>query len=169
MLRGVGYESNDASVITNVSSDHMDLQGIHTLPELAEVKSVITRITRPEGSVVLNADDELVAAIARRVRAPVALFSIGRGPAPRSGATSRAAAAAYVVERRLARGGGRRPGEPIVAGRRGARDARRPGPSQRRQRPGRRRRRAGPGRHASSRSRDGLRDFRPDGRAAPGG
>ena len=39
VLRGVGYESNDASVLTNVSSDHLDLQGIHTLPELAEVKA----------------------------------------------------------------------------------------------------------------------------------
>ena len=34
LLRGVGYESNEASVLTNVSSDHLDLQGIHTLPEL---------------------------------------------------------------------------------------------------------------------------------------
>ena len=34
LLKGVGYESNDASVLTNVSSDHLDLQGIHTLPEL---------------------------------------------------------------------------------------------------------------------------------------
>ena len=41
LLRGMGYESNEASVITNVSSDHLDLQGIHTLPELAEVKSVV--------------------------------------------------------------------------------------------------------------------------------
>ena len=75
MLRGVGYESNDASVLTNVSSDHMDLHGIHTLPELAEVKSVICRITRPDGVVVLNADDDLVAAVAQRVTAPVWLFS----------------------------------------------------------------------------------------------
>ena len=61
VLRGVGYESNDASVLTNVSSDHLDLQGIHTLPELAEVKATICRITRPDGWVVLNADDPLVA------------------------------------------------------------------------------------------------------------
>jgi cyanophycin synthetase len=80
VLRGVGYESNDASVLTNVSSDHLDLQGIHTLPELAEVKSTICRITRPEGWVVLNADDALVAAVARRVRANVALFTL-RGDA----------------------------------------------------------------------------------------
>jgi cyanophycin synthetase len=76
VLRGIGYESNDASVLTNVTSDHLDLQGIHTLPELAEVKSTICRITRADGWVVLNADDPLVAAVARRVRARVALFTL---------------------------------------------------------------------------------------------
>ena len=76
VLRGIGYESNDASVLTNVSSDHLDLQGIHTLPELAEVKSTVCRITRAEGWVVLNADDPLVAAVARRVKAKVALFTL---------------------------------------------------------------------------------------------
>ena len=76
VLRGVGYESNDASVLTNVSSDHLDLQGIHTLPELAEVKATICRITRPDGWVVLNADDPLVAAVARRVNAQIALFTL---------------------------------------------------------------------------------------------
>jgi cyanophycin synthetase len=76
LLRGVGYESNDASVLTNVSSDHLDLQGIHTLPELAEVKATICRITKPDGWVVLNADDPLVAAVGRRVGANVALFSL---------------------------------------------------------------------------------------------
>ena len=76
LLRGIGYESNDASVLTNISADHLDLQGIHTLPELAEVKSVICRITKPSGTVVLNADDPLVAGVARRVSANVAYFSL---------------------------------------------------------------------------------------------
>ena len=93
VLRGMGYESNDASVLTNVSSDHLDLQGIHTLPELAEVKSTICRVTKQPGWVVLNGDDPHVAAIARRVRAHVAFFSIS------SGAPS--------VVRRHVRGGGR--------------------------------------------------------------
>lgn len=93
LLRGVGYESNDASVLTNISSDHMDLQGLHTLPELAEVKATIARITRPGGVVILNAEDELVAAVAREVRARVCFFALGpalgaalepgRGPAAR--------------------------------------------------------------------------------------
>jgi cyanophycin synthetase len=82
VLRGMGYESNDASVLTNVSSDHLDLQGIHTLPELAEVKSTVCRITKPDGWVVLNGDDAHVAAVRRRVRARVALFSLVDGGSP---------------------------------------------------------------------------------------
>jgi cyanophycin synthetase len=76
VLKGVGYESNNASVLTNVSSDHLDLQGIHTLPELAEVKATICRITRSDGWVILNGDDPFVAVVSRRVRAQVAYFSI---------------------------------------------------------------------------------------------
>ena len=78
VLRGVGYESNEASVLTNVSSDHLDLQGLHTLPELAEVKATICRITRPNGWVVLNGDDKFVAAVGRTVAANVAYFSVAR-------------------------------------------------------------------------------------------
>ncbi|MGH2406633.1 MAG: Mur ligase family protein [Candidatus Limnocylindrales bacterium] len=92
LLKGVGYESNDASVLTNVTADHLDLQGIHTLPELAEVKATIARITRPDGAVVLNAADPLLVGLARRFRAPVTYFSLG-------GMRDR------VVRRHLARGG----------------------------------------------------------------
>ncbi|MGZ9275766.1 MAG: Mur ligase family protein [Candidatus Limnocylindrales bacterium] len=76
VLRGMGYESNEVGILTNISSDHLDLQGIHTLPELAEVKATVCRVTKPDGWVVLNGDDALVAAVARRVRARVAYFSL---------------------------------------------------------------------------------------------
>jgi cyanophycin synthetase len=76
VLRGMGYESNEASVFTNVSSDHLDLGGVHTLPELAELKGTVCRVTKPDGWVVLNADDPLVAAMARRVHARVSYFSM---------------------------------------------------------------------------------------------
>ena len=82
VMRGMGYESNEASVFTNVSSDHLDLQGIHTLPELAEVKGTVCRVTKPDGWVVLNADDRFVAALARRVRGRVALFSMDPDGSP---------------------------------------------------------------------------------------
>lgn len=81
LLRGLGYQSNDASVLTNISADHLDLQGVHTLPELAEVKSVICRVTRASGAVALNADDPLVAATARWIKAPVFLYTAGPGNA----------------------------------------------------------------------------------------
>jgi cyanophycin synthetase len=97
LLRGVGYESNEASVLTNVTSDHLDLQGIHTLPELVEVKSTIARITKPSGWVVLNADDRYVAGIARRVRARVAFFSMLGDRSPRIRRHLRGGGRAYVV------------------------------------------------------------------------
>jgi cyanophycin synthetase len=92
LLRGLGYESNDASILTNVSPDHLDTLGIHTLPELAEVKATVCRITRADGWAVLNADDRWVAAVAGRVRARVALFSLRGDGAP-------------AIRRHLARGG----------------------------------------------------------------
>ena len=91
VLRGMGYESNEASVFTNVSSDHLDLQGIHTLPELAEVKSTVCRVTKPDGWTILNADDPLVAS--RRAPGPlprrVLLAGPGRVAAHRAPSTGR--------------------------------------------------------------------------------
>ncbi|HYO44302.1 MAG TPA: Mur ligase family protein, partial [Candidatus Limnocylindrales bacterium] len=98
VLRGMGYESNEASVFTNVSADHLDLQGIHTLPELAEVKATVCRITRADGLVVLNADDPLVAAVARRVHARVAYFSMEPETAPVLARHRRAGGLAWVLD-----------------------------------------------------------------------
>ena len=60
LLRGMACQSNDVSVMTNISGDHLGLHGIHTVEGLAEVKRVVLRTTRPSGWVVLNADDALV-------------------------------------------------------------------------------------------------------------
>jgi cyanophycin synthetase len=112
LLRGMGYESNEASVITNVSSDHMDLQGIHTLPELAEVKSVVARITKPDGWVTLNADDKHVAAIASKVRGHVAFFTLEGDRSTRVRRHLRGGGRAYLVRDRWigeAEGGAWRP------------------------------------------------------------
>ncbi|MBL8129016.1 MAG: hypothetical protein JNM64_15360 [Chloroflexia bacterium] len=60
LLRGMACESNDVSVMTNVTGDHLGLHGIHTVAALAAVKSVVLHTTRPSGWTVLNADDPLV-------------------------------------------------------------------------------------------------------------
>ncbi|HEX2032065.1 MAG TPA: Mur ligase family protein [Actinomycetota bacterium] len=76
LLKGIGTAHNDVAVVTNVSADHLDLQGIRTLDQLAEVKATITRITRPEGWAVLNADDPRVLAMRRVATGRPFLFSM---------------------------------------------------------------------------------------------
>jgi cyanophycin synthetase len=76
LLRGIGYASNDISVVTNVSADHLGLQGIDTVDELADVKSTIVRITKRDGWAVLNADDPRAWAMRRATRAKVYAFSL---------------------------------------------------------------------------------------------
>jgi cyanophycin synthetase len=75
LLRGVGTAVNDVSVVTNISADHLGLLGVHTLDQLAEVKSVIVRITKPSGWTVLNADDPLVRAMRSVSRAKPWFYS----------------------------------------------------------------------------------------------
>ncbi len=90
LLRGIGVLHNDVSVVTNVSADHLDLQGISTVDQLAEVKATVTRITRPDGWVVLNADDPRVLAMRRTASAQLWLFSLDpHHPALREALASR--------------------------------------------------------------------------------
>ena len=71
LLRGLAYESNDISVFTNVSPDHLGAYGIETEDGLTAVKSVVVRVTRPSGYAVLNADDARVRGVAGGLHAPV--------------------------------------------------------------------------------------------------
>ena len=63
LLKGIGLTRNDVSVVTNVTADHLGLQGIDTVDQLAEVKAVVPQITRKDGWAVLNADDPRVFAM----------------------------------------------------------------------------------------------------------
>jgi cyanophycin synthetase len=76
LLRGIGTTHNDVAVVTNVSVDHIGLHGINTLDQLAEVKATITRITRPGGWDVLNADDPRVLDMRRQATGRLFLFSL---------------------------------------------------------------------------------------------
>jgi len=75
LLKGIGLTRNDVSVVTNVSADHLGLQGIDTLDQLAEVKAVVPRITRRRGWAVLNGDDPRVFAMRSVIRAHPWVFS----------------------------------------------------------------------------------------------
>jgi len=75
LRRGVGVAYNDVSVVTNISADHLGLGGIDTLDQLAEVKAVITKITKPDGWCVLNADDPRTFAMRLGTKARIWVFT----------------------------------------------------------------------------------------------
>ena len=76
LLRGMGVAVNDVSVVTNVTADHLGLQGIDTLDQLAEVKAIVTTVTKPDGWVVLNGEDPRVWAMHGRIHARPWAFSL---------------------------------------------------------------------------------------------
>ncbi|MEP6817733.1 MAG: Mur ligase family protein [Marmoricola sp.] len=75
LLKGIGLASNDVSVVTNVTADHLGLHGIDTVDQLAEVKGVVARITRKTGWAVLNADDPRVLAMRAITKAQHWIFT----------------------------------------------------------------------------------------------
>jgi cyanophycin synthetase len=76
LLKGLGVTSNDVSVVTNVSADHLGLQGIDTVDQLAEVKAIITKATRPGGWVVLNGEDPRVWAMRNGIKGKPWVFTL---------------------------------------------------------------------------------------------
>ncbi len=77
MLRsGLGFHNCDIAVVTNVAADHLGMRDIYTVEDMAAVKGVLPRTVRKNGWAVLNADDDLVYAMARTVDCRVALFSM---------------------------------------------------------------------------------------------
>jgi len=63
---GLGYDHADVAVLTNITADHFGADGIDTLDDLADIKAFVAEEIRPGGSLVLNADDALVAGLANR-------------------------------------------------------------------------------------------------------
>jgi cyanophycin synthetase len=62
LKRGLAYDHCDVSVVLNVSADHLGLDGVDTVEELARVKAVVAQ--RASRAVVLNAEDDHCVAMA---------------------------------------------------------------------------------------------------------
>jgi len=73
---GLGFPAGDVGIVLNVAADHLGIDGIDTVEDLAYVKSVVAETVMPDGYAVLNADDPLVVAMAKRVKAQIAYFSM---------------------------------------------------------------------------------------------
>ncbi|MCS7031763.1 MAG: cyanophycin synthetase [Gloeomargarita sp. SKYG116] len=73
---GLAFARCQVGVVLNVADDHLGSYDIDTLEQMAMVKSVVAEVVQPEGLAVLNAEDELVAAMAQRVKSRVAYFAL---------------------------------------------------------------------------------------------
>jgi cyanophycin synthetase len=73
---GLAFEHCDVAIVTNVAADHIGLGGIHTVEQMAKVKSVVPETVYPHGFAILNADDDLVYHMKENLECKVALFSM---------------------------------------------------------------------------------------------
>lgn len=73
---GLGFANCDVAIVTNVAADHLGLKDIHTVEDLARVKSVVVESVKRTGHAILNADDDLVYGMRTDLECNVALFSM---------------------------------------------------------------------------------------------
>ena len=79
LREGLGFDVCDVAVITNIGlGDHLGLNFITTVDELAVVKRVIVENVAPKGTAVLNAADPVVAAMAHHCHGAIIFFALDR-------------------------------------------------------------------------------------------
>ena len=75
LRRGLAVDRARVALVTNVAEDHLGEFGIDSVEQLARVKLLVTQVIPPDGWVVLNADDPLLVAGARKIAAPIVWYS----------------------------------------------------------------------------------------------
>ena len=76
LREGLAFDRCDVAVVTNVGSgDHLGLNYITTVDELAVLKRVIVQNVSPKGTAVLNAVDPNVASMANKCKGSVIFFA----------------------------------------------------------------------------------------------
>lgn len=73
--RGLAYDLADVAVITNITEDHLAIDGINTMEELAKVKALVGEAVKENGHIVINADDFYSVSIMDRFKSSMVLFS----------------------------------------------------------------------------------------------
>ena len=73
--KGLAYENADIAIITNITEDHIGVDSINSIEDLAFVKSLVGEAVKEEGFVVINADDNISKTILNRIKAKKIFFS----------------------------------------------------------------------------------------------
>lgn len=74
---GTGYSNCQVGVVTNVHEDHMGLDGIETIAQMAAVKALVAERVSKKGALVINADNDWTCRMAQKSRAPAIYFTTG--------------------------------------------------------------------------------------------
>lgn len=75
LREGLGFDACDVGAVLNVTADHLGMKDIHSVEDLARVKSVVTESVKCSGYSILNADDPLTVKLARHARGEIVWFS----------------------------------------------------------------------------------------------
>ena len=73
---GLGFDQCDLALLTNVQGDHLGISDIDTVEELNQVKAVIIKALKKDGTAILNADNENTIAIGEKTENKIAWFSL---------------------------------------------------------------------------------------------
>lgn len=73
---GLAYDLADVAVITNITEDHIGIDGIEDMKELSKVKALVGEAVKKDGYVVINADDEWSIKILDRIKNEKIFFSM---------------------------------------------------------------------------------------------
>lgn len=79
LREGLGFDQCNVGCVLNISADHLGLEGIDTVEDLAAVKSVVVKSVEQDGASVLNADDPLVAKMGSVAEGEIIYFSMRSG------------------------------------------------------------------------------------------
>ncbi len=74
--RGLGFDRCRIGIFLNVDEDHIGVDGVEDVEELALVKSTVIEVVSDRGTAVLNADDPIVVGLADRAGGKVVFFSM---------------------------------------------------------------------------------------------
>lgn len=75
LRRGLGYDNANIGVVTNISEDHIGIDGVETIEDLINVKSLVVEAVNKDGYAVLNADDINVNELIKKVKCNAIYFS----------------------------------------------------------------------------------------------
>ena len=76
--RGLAYDLADVAVITNITEDHLGLDEVDSMEQLAFVKSLVGEAVKEDGYVVINAEDPWSLTILDRIKANKIFFAMSK-------------------------------------------------------------------------------------------